>query len=122
MPQLSVINTISVPAGMEQQAEHVRQEYVNYFSKQAGFVSSTFYKSINRQDDGSIQYVNIVVWASYEHFAAVVNNGFANAEGENNDGMRVLGRGFPAPIVVSPGQYQVIASNGTVEAIAGKDH
>lgn len=112
MQQLSVINTISVPAGMEQQAEQVRQEYVNYFSKQAGFVSSTFYKSITPQDDGATQYVNIVVWASYEHFTAVVNKGFANADGENNDGMKVLGRGFPAPIVVSPGQYHVIASNG----------
>ena len=27
-------------------------------------------------------------------------------------GIRVPGRGFPAPIVVSPGQYHVIASNG----------
>jgi heme-degrading monooxygenase HmoA len=112
MQQLSVINTISVPAGMEQQAEQVRQDYVNYFSQQAGFVSSTFYKSIARQEDGCMQYVNIVVWASYEHFAEVVNKGFSNADGENNDGMRVLGRGFPPPIVVSPGQYHVIASNG----------
>ena len=112
MQQLSVINTISVPAGMEQQAEQVRQQYVDYFSAQAGFVSSTLYKSITRQNDDSMQYVNIVVWASYEHFAAVVSKGFVNSDGENNDGMRVLGSGFPAPIVVSPGQYHVIASNG----------
>jgi len=53
--------------------------------------------------------VNIVVWESYAHFERVVNKGFANTQGENNDGRRVLGKGFPEPIVVSPGRYKIIA-------------
>ena len=56
--------------------------------------------------------MNIVVWASYRHFEQVVNKGFQNEGGENSDGMRVLGKGFPEPIIVSPGQYQVIEQNG----------
>lgn len=111
MEQVSVINTILVPKGMEAIAESVRNEYVEYFQKQDGFVSSTFYKAVNREQEGAIQYVNIVVWQSYGHFEQVVNNGFANAQGENSDGMRVLGKGFPEPIIVSPGQYQIIAQS-----------
>ncbi|KXI27560.1 antibiotic biosynthesis monooxygenase family protein [Paraglaciecola hydrolytica] len=113
MEQVSVINTIIVPQGMEAEAELVRAEYVKYFSKQAGFVSSTFYRSLNREQDGSLKYVNTVVWASYAHFEQVVNQGFQNAEGENSEGMRVLGKGFPEPIVVSPGQYSMISHDGS---------
>ncbi len=96
---------------MESEAELVRAEYVEYFRKQAGFVSSTFYKALDREESGSIQYVNIVVWESYQHFEHVVNSGFQNENGENSDGKRVLGKGFPAPITVSPGRYKVIDSN-----------
>ncbi len=78
MKSVSVINTITVPAGMEVIAEEVREEYVNYFKKQEGFVSSTFYKSINREKDNAIRYVNIVVWKSKEHFGSLVNIGFEN--------------------------------------------
>jgi heme-degrading monooxygenase HmoA len=109
MEQISVINTIKVPAGMEDIAEQVRNDYVAYFSQQDGFVSSTFYKSLNRESDGAILYVNTVVWASYAHFQQVVNTGFNNAEGENSDGRRVLGKGFPEPILVMPGQYVIIS-------------
>lgn len=105
MDEISVINTIQVPAGMEQVAEQVRDEYVRYFKSQPGFVRSLFYKSIETGGDGSLQYVNIVVWDSLQSFQQVVNLGFANAEGENSDGYRVLGRGFPEPIKVSPGRY-----------------
>ena len=108
MEHISVINTIIVPAGMEDIAEQVRNDYVAYFSQQEGFVSSTFYKSINRESDNAIRYVNTVVWASYAHFQQVVNQGFDNAEGENRDGRKVLGKGFPEPIKVLPGQYIVI--------------
>lgn len=108
MEQISVINTITVPKGMEEIAELVRNEYIDYFRQQAGFVSSTFYKSINRQTDNSINYVNTVVWLSKSHFDAVVNLGFNNAEGKNKDGKQVLGRGFPEPIKVNPDQYIVI--------------
>ena len=34
MKQISVINTILVPAGMESVAEEVRATYVDYFKKQ----------------------------------------------------------------------------------------
>jgi len=108
MQQISVINTITVPEGMEAQAEGVRADYVRYFQQQDGFVGSTFYKSLDREADGSLRYVNVVVWASYAHFERVVNKGFQDANGENSDGLRVLGRGFPAPIVVSPGRYSVL--------------
>lgn len=108
MQQISVINTITVPAGMEQTAEQVREEYVDYFRQQDGFISSTFYQEINRNKDGTIRYINIVVWASKDHFDRVVNLGFQNADGLNKDGFKVLGRGFPEPIVVSPGQFRVI--------------
>ncbi len=108
MDQVSVINTITVPVGMEDTAELVREEYVSYFQKQDGFVSSTFYKSINREPDGTIKYINTIVWESYSHFEKVVNKGFENEFGENKDGKRVLGKGFPEPIKVSPGQYIII--------------
>ncbi|BFM13084.1 hypothetical protein R50072_32370 [Simiduia litorea] len=111
MSELHVINAILVPAGMEAEAEQVRAEYVKYFSKQTGFVSSTFYKSVKTEADGSSKYVNTVVWASQQDFERVVNLGFDNAEGENRDGMRVLGKGFPEPITVSPGQYHIISQS-----------
>lgn len=107
--ELSVINTITVPVGMETVAEEVRQEYIEYFKTQPGYVSSTFYREAHRSENGSIRYINIVVWASNKHFEAVVNQGFSNVSGENKDGMKVLGKGFPPPITVSPGQYQVIS-------------
>ena len=112
MHQVHVINTITVPEGMEAQAESVRAEYVRYFQKQDGFVGSTFYKSLERAADGSIQYINTVVWATRAHFERVVNQGFQDANGENSDGLRVLGKGFPEPIVVSPGRYSVIDETG----------
>ncbi|WP_226645313.1 antibiotic biosynthesis monooxygenase family protein [Microbulbifer variabilis] len=115
MQTISVINTIIVPNGMETIAEEVRDEYVLYFSKKEGFVSSTFYKSINREDDGSSKYINIVVWESYAHFEKVVNSGFHNDIGENNEGMRVLGKGFPEPIKVSPGQYTILKKTNATQ-------
>jgi heme-degrading monooxygenase HmoA len=108
MSEISVINTITVPADMEAEAESVRADYVAYFSQQQGFVSSTFYRSLNPEHDGSIKYINIVVWSSYADFERVVNKGFQNAEGVNQDGRRVLGKGFPEPISVSPGSYSII--------------
>jgi heme-degrading monooxygenase HmoA len=108
MSQISVINTITVPKGMEETAERIRAEYIAYFSKQNGFISSTFYKSISREDDDSIKYINTVVWLSESHFKNVVNLGFENDMGVNSDGKSVLGKGFPEPIKVSPGQYVVL--------------
>jgi heme-degrading monooxygenase HmoA len=81
---------------------------VEYFRQQSGFVSSTFFRSINEENE--FQFVNIVVWDSLESFQAVVNRGFESDEGENNDGRKVLGKGFPPPIRVHPGQYEVIES------------
>jgi heme-degrading monooxygenase HmoA len=111
MKHISIINTILVPEGMESQAELVRSEYINYFAKQEGFISSVFYKSTKRESDNAIKYVNIVVWESQLYYEQVVNKGFQNKDGENSDGMRVLGKGFPEPIVVSPGIYQVVEKN-----------
>lgn len=108
MANVSVINTLTVPAGMESIAEQVRQDYVDYFRRQPGFVSATFYRALAREPDNALRYVNIVVWASQAHFDAVVNQGFDNAGGENRDGFRVLGKGFPAPITVSPGRFEII--------------
>lgn len=109
MAEVSVINLIEVPSGMESEAEEIRNVYVSYFKRQPGFVSSTFYHGLSSSDGGVTKYVNIVVWDSYESFEKVVNSGFINSDGENEDGMRVLGRGFPEPIVISPGQYSVLA-------------
>ena len=108
MEQVTVINTITVPSGMESIAEKIREEYTTYFSNQVGFVSSTLYQSMSREKDGSIKYVNTVVWESYNDFEKVVNGGFSDENGTNTDGMKVLGKGFPEPIKVSPGQYIVL--------------
>lgn len=108
MKEICVINLIDVPSGMEDKAVETREIYVGYFRKQKGFVSSTFYKSIN--ENHKEKYINIVVWDSYENYLDVVNIGFANAEGMNSDNMKVLGRGFPEPIGVSPGQYEIIGN------------
>lgn len=106
MKKISVINSIQVPKGHEQMAIEIRDVYVNYFKKKTGFVSSTFYKSIN--SDNTFNFVNIVVWDSYESFQAVVNRGFDNEDGLNEDDMKVLGKGFPDPIAVNPGQFETI--------------
>ncbi|NRB40464.1 MAG: antibiotic biosynthesis monooxygenase [Pseudomonadales bacterium] len=108
MKEISVINFIEVPKGMEDEAIQVRNIYVDYFRKQEGFVSSTFFRSLTK--DEWHKYVNIVVWKSQEHFKHVVNLGFDNSDGENNEGMKVLGKGFPSPIRVSPSQYEIIGN------------
>lgn len=106
MKPISVINSIQVPEGMEQTAIEVRDVYIAYFKTKPGFVSSTFYKTIN--PDNTFNFVNIVVWDSQASFQAVVNSGFENPEGLNEDNMKVLGKGFPPPIQVSPGQFEII--------------
>lgn len=109
MKPISVINSIEVPEGSEELAEQVRDVYINYFKSKAGFVGSTFYRSIN--SDNKFNYVNIVVWDSHDSFQAVVNEGFDNEDGMNQDQMKVLGKGFPDPIKVSPGQFEIIRND-----------
>ena len=108
--EISVINVIDVPEGMEAEAERIREVYVDYFKKKPGFVSSTFYRSIEKVEGQALKYINIVVWDSYASFEAVVNSGFGNDDGLNDDAMKVLGRGFPEPIQVNPGRYEIIAN------------
>ncbi len=107
--QVSVINSIEVPKGYEEAAMELRDRYIDYFKTKPGFVSSTFYQSLS--DDNRFNYVNIVVWDSLASFQAVVNRGFKNEEGLNTDNLKVLGKGFPPPIKVSPGQFEIIRSN-----------
>ncbi|MBL4740921.1 MAG: hypothetical protein JKY12_07990 [Sneathiella sp.] len=106
MTEISAINCIEVPVGSEDVAVSIRDEYVAYFRTKAGFVSSTFYRASIQND--AINFINIVVWSSQEAYDAVVNEGFSNFEGLNADGKKVLGKGFPAPIVVHPGVYEII--------------
>ena len=107
---ISVINSIKVPKHMVREAIAVRNNYVDYFKRQPGFVSSTFYQAAE-DSQSSFDFVNIVVWESKEHFDAVVNDGFRNSDGMNRDGRKVLGKGFPEPIQVSPGQYVVVEND-----------
>lgn len=109
MKQVSVINSIEVPEGFEEAAIKTRDVYIEYFKTQPGFVSSTFYRSIT--DENKFNFVNIVVWSSYESFQNVVNSGFKNKEGLNSANVKVLGKGFPHPIKVSPGQFEIIKSD-----------
>ncbi|MEP2023388.1 MAG: antibiotic biosynthesis monooxygenase [Reichenbachiella sp.] len=106
---ITVINSIEAPKGWENTAILIRNKYIEYFKSKPGYVSSTFYKSIN--PDNQFNFVNIVVWASKEAFEQVVNEGFKNSDGLNDDEMKVLGKGFPGPIKVSPGQFEIIESN-----------
>ncbi len=109
MKQISVINSIEVPEGYEEKAIEVRDTYIAYFKTKPGFVSSTFYRTINNEN--KFNFVNVVVWDSYESFKAVVNSGFENEEGLNKDSMKVLGKGFPYPIKVTPGQFEIIRND-----------
>jgi len=109
MKQISVINSIEVPEGFEDEAIKIRDVYIEYFKTKSGFVSSTFYRSINSEN--KFNFVNIVVWDSYDSFQAVVNSGFVNEDGLNDDAMKVLGKGFPHPIKVSPGQFEIIRND-----------
>jgi heme-degrading monooxygenase HmoA len=109
MKQISVINSIEVPEGFEEKAIKVRDIYIEYFKTKQGFVSSTFYRTINNEN--KFNFVNIVVWDSYESFQDVVNSGFENEEGLNQDNMKVLGKGFPNPIKISPGQFEIIRND-----------
>lgn len=106
MASVSAINCIEVPEGYEDIAISIRNEYVEYFRTKSGFVSSIFYRASTRND--AINFINIVVWSSQESCNAVVNEGFSNIDGINDDGKKVLGKGFPDPIVVHPGIYEVI--------------
>ncbi len=106
MKPISVINSIVVPPDMVEEAIAIRDHYVSNFRKQPGFVSSTFYRSLN--PDNHFNFINIVVWDSQASFDAVVGRGFDNAEGLNDDAMKVLGKGFPPPIQIAPGQYEII--------------
>lgn len=108
MSQISAINCIEVPLGSEETAIAVREAYVDYFRKQPGFISSTFYRASVTND--RINFINIVVWNSKGAYDAVVNSGYDNADGLNKDGMKVLGKGFPEPIVVHPGVYEIIGT------------
>lgn len=106
MKEISVINSIQVPKGYEELALKVRDKYVAYFKTKPGFVSSTFYQSINPEN--TLNFVNIVVWDSEESWKAIVNSGFKHEDGLNDDDMNVLGKGFPEPIKVNPGQFKII--------------
>jgi len=106
MTEISAINCIEVPEGHEETALQTRNAYVDYFRRQKGFVSSTFYRAKTAR--GRINFINIVVWESEEAYDAVVNAGFENSDGVNADGMKVLGKGFPEPIAVHPGVYEII--------------
>ena len=107
MPPISAINCIEVPKGSEQTAIAVRQAYVDYFRKQPGFISSTFYRASVTKN--LINFINIVVWESQAAYDDVVNDGFNNTDGLNKDGLKVLGKGFPEPIIVHPGVFEIIA-------------
>lgn len=109
MKTISVINSLQVPEGWEETALNIRNEYVRYFQSKPGFVSSTFYRSINPEN--KFNFVNIVVWDSKASFHKVVNDGFQNEDGLNTDQMKVLGKGFPEPIQVTPGQFETIEIN-----------
>lgn len=106
MKQISVRNSIEVPEGMEARTIEVRDVYVAYFKTKPGFVSSTFYRTINSEN--KFNFVNSVVWESHAAFQAVVNEGFENEEGLNEDNMKELGKGFPHLIKVSPGQFEIL--------------
>jgi len=109
MKKISIINSLEVPAGLEDKAIEIREEYVAYFSQQPGFVSSTFYRSINSEN--KFNFINIVVWDSYDSYQTVVNSAAFDRKGINDDSMKVLGNGFPDPISVSPGQYEIIGQS-----------
>ncbi len=98
MVSVSAVNCIEVPVGYEDIAISVRNEYVEYFRTKARIVSSTFYRASTQND--AINFINIVVWSSQESYNDVVNEGSKNIEGLNDDGRKVLGKGFPDPIVV----------------------
>lgn len=108
MPHIHAINCIEVPHGYEQCAIDVRAVYIDYLKKQTGYISSIFYRaSVHRSH---INFINIVVWESQEAYDAVVNAGYGNSDGENEDGMKILGKGFPDPIKVHPGVYEIIGN------------
>jgi len=71
MKQLHAINILKVPEGYEETAIEVREEYVAYFRNQPGFIGSTCYRSINK--DGKFNFINVVIWDSYESYQAIVN-------------------------------------------------
>lgn len=108
MKQIHVINVIEVPNGMEQTAIDVREEYVDYFKTKHGFIGSTFYRSINT--NGKFNFINIVIWDCHDSYMAVVNSAATDKGRINDDGMKVLGNGFPHPIVIHPDQYEIIGS------------
>ena len=106
MSQISIINSLIVPEGLEDEVIEIREQYVEYFKTKPGFVSSTFYRSVNTEN--KFNFINMVVWDSYDAYLAVVNGSDREVDKTNKDGMKVIGNGFPDKVVVNPGQYEVI--------------
>lgn len=109
MAYVHAINCIEVPEGQDEIALSIRNTYIEYFKTKTGFISSTFYKANTAL--GRVNYINIVVWKTQEAYDAVVNDGYTHSDGMNSDGMKVLGKGFPDPIKVNPGIYEIIESD-----------
>lgn len=106
MSQISIINSLIVPDGLENEVIKIREQYVGYFKTKPGFISSTFYRAVNTEN--KFNFINVVVWESYDAYQAVVDDSDRDADRTNKDGMKVLGNGFPDKVIVNPGQYEVI--------------
>ena len=101
--EITVINFIEVPIEMIDEAIAIRNRYIDYFKVQKGFISSTFYRSI--QEDTFHKFVNIVVWDSEESFKSVVNLGFKNHQFQFLNPNRK-----PQPQILNPNQNPIFRS------------
>jgi len=72
MSSITVINSIEVPQGKMEQILGSLGKFSDYFSQQAGYVSSTLHQSAN--PDAKFPLVNISKWESIEQFQTALSS------------------------------------------------
>jgi heme-degrading monooxygenase HmoA len=93
---ITVINTIEVPQGREDEALSMWESFAEYFRKQPGYISTKLHKAIN--PDAKFHLVNIAEWESTDAFQAAL---------ENPDLVEIA-KNLPDDIPHYPGIYEVI--------------
>ena len=71
MSVITVINSIEVPQGKEQEILDKLKLFSDYFSQQKGYIKSELHKAID--PNSTYPLVNISIWQSSEDFETALN-------------------------------------------------
>jgi heme-degrading monooxygenase HmoA len=71
---VTLINCFEVPAGREDEFFRLWQEVNAYMQRQPGYLEHKLHRAVT--PDASFRFVNVVRWASMQHFQAAHDDGF----------------------------------------------